>query len=150
MHARTSRRVAHAVPRVWVFLMMLAVLVCMTGVSHAHDVGAPQAHEHSMPAHSAETQLLDGPGLDPEPGSPLKQGTHGMPMPMTGDSGHCSVGATSDSGCLTTSPGHLLAAPPPSSIGWLGEAPSPAHPPLRPTAYHPAAPTPGELSINRT
>ncbi|MGP5396453.1 hypothetical protein [Arthrobacter rhombi] len=127
MYAHTVRRVPPAVPRLGILLTLLAVLMCMAGVAHAHDVSTPPAH-----------------------GSVSSQNIHETPLPPAGDSVHCSAGIASDGGCLTVSSGHLLAAPPPPFIGWLADAPRPAQPSLRPTAHHPPSPTPGELSINRT
>lgn len=128
MYASTVDRVARALPRMPVLVLLLALLACMTGMTHAPVPGAAPAHGSAVSA--------------PE--------SHAMPMPPTGDSGHCSAATDSPGGCLTVSPGQPLAAPPASFIGWLTEAPRPAQALLHPTAYRPPAPTPGELSINRT
>lgn len=154
MHAHTFHRVAQALPRMAVFLMLLAVLACMTGMTHAPVQGVAPAHGSadgsSLSANSTQPQPQNAPGLDAEPGSATAKNTHETPMPLAGGSGHCSAVSASPGGCLTVSPGQPLAAPPPSFIGWLSEAPRAAQPLLRPTAYRPPAPTPGELSIKRT
>lgn len=149
MSAHRFARVAHARPRRTVLLLLLAILTCMTGTTHAPTVDVVSAHEFALSAHLSEMQQ-DSPGLDAEAGPAAPQNADEASEPLAGDSGTCSVGTTSHDGCLTVTPDHQVEAPTPSRIGWLADAPGPPHPLLRSMVYHPPAPTPGSLSINRT
>lgn len=101
-------------------------------------------------SHIAEPQQQGVAGFDVAPRTAESHNTDAVPTPLAGHFGHCSADTTSPEGCLTVSPYYQMAIPPPSSIGWLADAPRPSHPPLQPMAYHPPSPSPGELSISRT
>lgn len=150
MLAHTFARLGLVRPRMIVFLLVLAVLVCVTGTAHTRAVVSVSTPGSAFSSHIAEPQQQDVAGFDVAPRTAESHNTDAVPTPLAGHFGHCSADTTSPEGCLTVSPYYQMAIPPPSSIGWLADAPRPSHPPLQPMAYHPPSPSPGELSISRT
>lgn len=151
MLAHTFARIVLVRSRMVVFLLLLAVLACVTGATHAPAVDSASTLGSALPSHIAEPQQQGIAGFDVEPRSAESHNSGAAPAPLAGDFGHCSANTTSPEGCLTVSLYYQMAIPPPpSSIGWLPDAPRPSHPPLQPMAYHPPSPSPGELSISRT
>ncbi|SMY05247.1 hypothetical protein BANT918_03321 [Brevibacterium antiquum CNRZ 918] len=150
MFAHRFARVAHACPRRTVILLLLAVVTCLTGMTHAPAGVAESVHGAALSAHLTETQRQCSPGLDVGPGPAASKVAGETPAPLAGDSGTCSAGTTFHDGCLTVSPDQQLAAPVPSSIGWPADAPRPLQPLKHSVTYHPLGPNPGSLSINRT